>query len=236
MATSSPSTSSDASTQPTTPNKDEDELPEADIKIILLGDSAVGKSKLVERYLMDDYVPRQLSTFALTVFRHEAEVKDANGEKKKVKIDFWDTAGQERFNSMHPSYYHRANACILIFDVSRKVTYKNLENWHKELLSYRKYVPVICVANKIDVNMEVTNKQFAFPTKRKLPFFFCSAADGTNVVDVFESAIAAAYKNKVNPEKQSFVDQCLETLDYLELNAKKRAEEAGKDKSTEQKT
>ena len=83
---------------------------EADLKIILLGDFAVGKSKLVERFLMDDYEPRQLSTYALTVFRYETTV-----DNEKIKIDFWDTAGQERFESMHPSYYYRAHACILVF-------------------------------------------------------------------------------------------------------------------------
>jgi Rab-like protein 2 len=73
---------------------------------------------------MNDYVPRQLSTYALTVFRHKGEV-----DGKSVEVDFWDTAGQERFASMHPSYYHRAHACILVFDVTRKVTYTNLQEW-----------------------------------------------------------------------------------------------------------
>ncbi len=46
-----------------------------------------------------------------------------------MAVDFWDTAGQERFASMHPSYYFKAHACILVFDVTRKVTYQNLANW-----------------------------------------------------------------------------------------------------------
>ena len=93
------------------------DLPECDVKVILLGDSAVGKSKLVERFLMDDYNPRQLSTYALTLFRKNCEIE---GIDKAVKVDFWDTAGQERFNKMHPSYYYKAHVCILVFDVTRK--------------------------------------------------------------------------------------------------------------------
>ncbi|CAN0011094.1 unnamed protein product, partial [Phaeothamnion confervicola] len=98
------------------------------LQIILLGDSAVGKSKLVERYLMDEYNPRQvsiLSTFALTLFRKSAKLDDGT----RAVVDFWDTAGQERFSSMHPSYYHRAHACVMVFDVTRKATYKNLAQW-----------------------------------------------------------------------------------------------------------
>jgi Rab-like protein 2 len=51
----------------------------------------------------------------------------------QVAVDFWDTAGQERFNSMHPSYYHGAHACIMCFDITRKITYTNLSKWWQEL-------------------------------------------------------------------------------------------------------
>jgi Rab-like protein 2 len=116
------------------------------VKVICLGDSAVGKSKLVERYLMDNYQPEQLSTYALTLFHHQTQLPDG----RKAAVDFWDTAGQERFNNMHPSYYYGAHACILVFDVTRKITYKNLSTWYEELREYRPNIPCICVANKID--------------------------------------------------------------------------------------
>tara|TARA_B100000795_G_C22686094_1_gene393725 strand:- start:69 stop:722 length:654 start_codon:yes stop_codon:yes gene_type:complete len=178
----------------------EDDLPAADLKVILLGDSAVGKSKLVERFLMGDYHPRQLSTYALTLFRYKADV-----DGKDVEVDFWDTAGQERFSSMHPSYYFGAHACILAFDVTRKVTYKNLNDWYKELRKYRENIPVILVANKIDVDYKVTQKKFAFGQKKGLPFEFVSAADGTNVVRVFKDAIRAGVEYKLG-DKKDFMD------------------------------
>jgi Rab-like protein 2 len=90
-------------------------------EIILLGDSAVGKSKLMERFLMDDYIPHQSSTYALTLYRYRCE--DPTEKNKKLEIDFWDTAGQERFQSMHSSYYHGAHCCILVFDITRKITF-----------------------------------------------------------------------------------------------------------------
>ena len=72
----------------------ESEIEDADLKIILLGDSAVGKSKLIERYLMSKYEPRQLSTYALTVYRHEIESNklSENIQNDEITtIDFWDT-------------------------------------------------------------------------------------------------------------------------------------------------
>ena len=170
----------------------EDELPDPDLKIILLGDSACGKSKLVERFLMDEYNPRQMSTYALTLFRKEVRMEDS----ETLTIDFWDTAGQETFSKMHPSYYYRAHCCIMVFDVTRKVTYQHLNDWYAEFREYCQDVPCILVANKVDVDYNVTKKEFKFASKNKLPFFFVSAADGTNVVKVFQNAIAEAKRFK----------------------------------------
>lgn len=172
----------------------QDELPDPDVKVILLGDSAVGKSKLVERFLMDEYNPRQLSTFALTLYRKEIKLDGDDG--CVTTVDFWDTAGQESFNKMHPSYYYRAHCCILVFDVTRKITYSHLDNWYKELREYCDRIPCVLVANKIDVDYNVTRKSFKFASKHNLPFFFVSAADGTNVVKVFHSAVQEAKRFK----------------------------------------
>uniref|UniRef100_A0A8C9N2C0 Uncharacterized protein n=1 Tax=Serinus canaria TaxID=9135 RepID=A0A8C9N2C0_SERCA len=125
--------------------------------------------------------------------------------------DFWDTAGQERFRSMHASYYHQAHACIMVFDVQRKITYKNLNSWYKELREFRPEIPCIVVANKIDADMKVTQKSFNFARKFSLPFYFVSAADGTNVVKLFNDAIrlAVAYKQ----HSGDFMDEVLRELE-----------------------
>lgn len=154
----------------------------------------MGKSKLVERFLLDDYSPRTVSTYALTLFRYNFEE-----DGRPWAIDFWDTAGQEQFDRLHASYYFQANACILAFDVTRKVTYKNLDVWFKEVRQHCPDIPVICVANKIDVEPSMAKKKFNFPAQNGLPFFFVSASDGTNVVRVFKEAISLAIKNKEHP-------------------------------------
>lgn len=182
---------------------------EKKVKVICLGDSAVGKSKLVERFLMDGYKPQQLSTFALTLFKYATKV-----DGQDVTVEFWDTAGQERFSKMHPSYYHQAHACILVFDVTRKVTYKNLTHWYKELRQYRADIPTILVANKIDIDYSVTNRTFNFGQKYKMPFYFVSASDGTNVVKVFKEAIKQGLHYSEN--STDFVDQVMKELEGLE--------------------
>ena len=153
------------------------------LKVILLGDAAAGKSKLIERFLLEGYVPHRLSTYAVTIYNHVW--KKADGDE--VPVVFLDTAGQEKFNKLHPSYYYQAHACILVFDVTRKLTYKNLERcatslplrgsspfrsrfrklttplvqtqtsrWYQELQEYCEGIPTFVVANKIDVDYKVT--------------------------------------------------------------------------------
>lgn len=102
-----------------------------------------------------------------------------------------------------------------VFDVQRKVTYKNLNSWYKELREFRPEIPCIVVANKIDVDMKVTQKSFNFARKFSLPFYFVSAADGTNVVKLFNDAIrlAVAYKQ----HSGDFMDEVLRELESFDL-------------------
>jgi Rab-like protein 2 len=190
-------------------SQSEDVIGEPDVKVIILGDSAVGKSKLVERYLLDDYNPRRLSTHALTLYRKNITLGE---EGVPVKVDFWDTAGQEKFNSMHPSYYYKADVCVLVFDVTRKQTYLNLKHWYQELRTYCPIIPCILVANKVDVDYLVTRKNFKFPKDNNIPFFFVSSADGTNVVKVFEEAVCAGLGQRKYGEKD-FLSECLELFE-----------------------
>ncbi|KAI0228975.1 Rab-like protein 2A [Lamellibrachia satsuma] len=160
---------------------------------------------------MDGYQPQQLSTYALTLFKYKTQV----GEQE-VHVDFWDTAGQERFKSMHPSYYHQAHACILVFDVTRKITYKNLPSWYTELRQYRPEIPCLCAANKIDVDYSITKKSFNFAKKHKMPFYFVSASDGTNVVKCFRDTITAALAYKSN--STDFMDEIMKELDNMKMD------------------
>ncbi|KAI4825473.1 hypothetical protein KUCAC02_021153 [Chaenocephalus aceratus] len=166
--------------------------------------------------------PQQLSTYALTLYKHTATVGN-----KTVAIDFWDTAGQERFQSMHPSYYHKAHACIMVFDVQRKITYKNLANWYTELREFRPEIPCCVVANKIDADLKVTQRSFNFGKKQGIPFYFVSAADGTNVVKMFREMITRAVEYKQNPS--DFMDEVLQELENFDLEEKEdpEADEVG---------
>ena len=167
----------------------------ADVKLVLLGDSAVGKTKLVERFLLKEYSPIQNSTYALTLYEHHENLAG-----RDVLVSIWDTAGQERFESIHSSFFYGAHAAILVFDATRKETYQHLEEWHKQLMDQRGQIPVIVVVNKIDVNPSAAKKQFKWPQTHKYPVIATSAATGLNVVRAFQEAIKLGWTHKYNPD------------------------------------
>nr|XP_045374323.1 rab-like protein 2B isoform X2 [Camelus bactrianus] len=190
------------------------------VKIICLGDSAVGKSKLMERFLMDGFQPQQLSTYALTLYKHTATVDGKTilvGEQPNAE-PHRRSRGRRRGQCMHASYYHKAHACIMVFDVQRKITYKNLSTWYTELREFRPEIPCIVVANKIDADIKVTQKSFNFAKKFSLPLYFVSAADGTNVVKLFNDAIRLAVSYKQN--SRDFMDEVLQELENFDLEQK----------------
>nr|AME21652.1 RABL2 [Mastigamoeba balamuthi] len=176
------------------------------IKVILLGDSAVGKSKMMERFLREEYNPDNSSTFGVTIHRHATEVGD-----KDVMIEFWDTAGQPTFKELHPSFYDRAWGCVLVFDITRKETYTHLNEWYTELLQYRKGIPCCLVANKIDVDPTVEGRSFNFATKHKLPLYYVSAASGKNISQPFDDIVKRAYECLLNPP-DDIIDDVLDLI------------------------
>ncbi|KAH0785414.1 Ras family protein [Histomonas meleagridis] len=167
----------------------------ADLKLVLLGDSAVGKTKLVERFLLKEYNPVNNSTYALTLYEHHENLGG-----KDILVSIWDTAGQERFESIHPAFFYGAHAAILVFDATRKETYQHLEEWNQQLVSQRNQIPVIVVANKMDLNPSITRKQFKWPAAHKYPLYYTSAAKGANVVPAFQEAIHLGWTHKNNPD------------------------------------
>ncbi|XP_070188570.1 rab-like protein 2A [Littorina saxatilis] len=114
---------------------------------------------------------------------------------------------------------------LLVFDSTRKVTYKNLPNWYKELREYRPEIPCLCAGNKIDVDPSVTSKTFNFAKKHNMPFYFVSASDGTNVVKMFRDAIKAASKYKSNPT--DIMDEIMQELENFELETGEEKKKEG---------
>ncbi|XP_059812520.1 ras-related protein Rab-18-like [Hypanus sabinus] len=165
---------------------DEEHL--ATLKILLIGESGVGKSSLLLRFTDGTFDSEIASTIGV-----DFKVKTMRFDGNNVKLAIWDTAGQERFRTLTPSYYRGAQGVILVYDVTRRESFVKLENWLNELDTYstKHGIVKMLVGNKIDkVNHEVDrNEGLRFARKHSMLFIETSAKTCDGVVCAFEEVV-----------------------------------------------
>ncbi|XP_062087637.1 ras-related protein RIC1-like [Humulus lupulus] len=158
-------------------------------KLLLIGDSAVGKSCLLLRFADDSYVETYISTIGV-----DFKIRTVEQDEKTIKLQIWDTAGQERFRTITNSYYRGAHGIIVVYDVTDEESFKHVKGWLQEIDKYTKgNVTKLLVGNKCDL----TDKKVvsydtakAFADEVGIPFFETSAKDATNVEQTFLTMVA----------------------------------------------
>lgn len=161
-------------------------------KIVLIGDSAVGKSNLLARFACDEFYPNSKSTIGV---EFQTQKLDING--KEVKAQIWDTAGQERFRAVTSAYYRGAVGALLVYDISRRLTFENIGRWLNELQTHSDMnVVTILVGNKSDLKdaREVTTAEGKSLAEAQGLFFIeTSALDSSNVAVAFKTVVKEIY-------------------------------------------
>ncbi|XP_071449027.1 ras-related protein Rab-5B [Hetaerina americana] len=153
-------------------------------KLVLLGESAVGKSSLVLRFVKGQFHEYQESTIGAAFLTQTVCLDETT-----VKFEIWDTAGQERYHSLAPMYYRGAQAAIVVYDITNQDTFGRAKTWVKEL--QRQASPSIVIAlagNKADLgNKRVVEKEEAesYAEENALLFMETSAKTAVNVNDIF---------------------------------------------------
>jgi len=166
-------------------------------KLLLIGDSGVGKSCLLLRFADDTYTESYISTIGV-----DFKIRTIELDGKTIKLQIWDTAGQERFRTITSSYYRGAHGIIVVYDVTDQESFNNVKQWLQEIDRYAcENVNKLLVGNKCDL----TNKKVVDYTSAKeyadqlgIPFLETSAKNATNVEQAF-MIMAAEIKNRVGP-------------------------------------
>lgn len=167
-------------------------------KILLLGDTSVGKTCFLLRYCDDIYNESHIATIGL-----DYRVKPVELNKRKIKLQIWDTAGQDRFRSITQSYYKGSHGILLIYDVENESSFQNIKQWVIQIREYSpKEVILVLVANKIDTtNRQVDQKEGEdFAKERNLIYIEASAKEGINVNEAFELLYKSIYEGGLGRE------------------------------------
>lgn len=170
------------------------------IKLLLIGDSGVGKSCLLLRFSDDSFTTSFITTIGI-----DFKIKTIELDGKRIKLQIWDTAGQERFRTITTAYYRGAMGILLVYDVTDEQSFANIRNWIRNIEQHAAdNVDKVLIGNKCDmVNDKVveTAKGKALADEYGVKFFETSAKMNTNVTESFTS-IAKAIKARLmdNPD------------------------------------
>ncbi|KAJ2927095.1 hypothetical protein H1R20_g9977, partial [Candolleomyces eurysporus] len=162
-------------------------------KVVLIGDSGVGKSNLLSRFTRNEFNLESKSTIGV-----EFATRSINVDGKTVKAQIWDTAGQERYRAITSAYYRGAVGALLVYDISKHATYVNVTRWLKELRDHAdSNIVIMLVGNKSDLKhlrAVPTDEAKAFATENGLSFIETSALDASNVESAFQTILTDIYR------------------------------------------
>ncbi|KAM7523649.1 hypothetical protein LguiA_013551 [Lonicera macranthoides] len=161
------------------------------LKVIVLGDSGVGKTSLMNQYVYKKFGLQYKATIGADFVTKEIQIDD-----KLVTLQIWDTAGQERFHSLGVAFYRGADCCILVYDVNIPKTFETLQTWHDEFLKQAdptkpETFPFVLLGNKVDVdggNSRRVSEKIASDwcaSRGNIPYFETSAKEDYNIEDAF---------------------------------------------------
>jgi len=178
------------------------------LKVIILGDSGVGKTSLMNQYVNKKFSNQYKATIGADFLTKEVMVDD-----RLVTVQIWDTAGQERFQSLGVAFYRGSDCCVLVYDVNVAQSFEHLESWREEFLSQAaprdpEKFPFVVIGNKIDLEHQrvVSNKRAAaWCQSKNIPYFETSAKEAIHVDQAFQMVAKLALQQEHDEGDDIFV-------------------------------
>jgi small GTP-binding protein len=171
-------------------------------QLLIIGDSTVGKTSMLTRYVEDKFSSQFLATAGIDFF-----TKDETLSGKKIRIKIWDTAGQERYKSLTNAFFRNAQGVILVYDVSKSDTFDNLKYWIQSIktnIGEKSDIKNIIIGNKIDLNREVMKDEAEnFAKQNDIPYFEASAKLSQGISDSIKYLAQEILKDKLVVNKDS---------------------------------
>jgi len=161
-------------------------------KVVIIGDSGVGKSNIFTRFMRNEFALDSKSTIGVEFSAKNIPVKD-----RVVKAQVWDTAGQERFQALAKSYYRGAVGCLLVYDISNYESFKHVDKWLRQVKdSAEPHLVTLLIGNKSDLEEKRAVKQeeaLEYAEKHGMGFIETSAKDDVNIQTAFTKLVTEIY-------------------------------------------
>ncbi|CAL0306565.1 unnamed protein product [Lupinus luteus] len=187
-------------------------------KIVLIGDSAVGKSQILARFSRNEFSLDSKSTIGV-----EFQTRTLVIDHKSVKAQIWDTAGQERYRAVTSAYYRGAAGAMLVYDITKRPTFDHIPRWLEELRNHAdKNIVIILIGNKSDLESQrdvPTEDAKEFAEKEGLFFLETSALQATNVESAFTTVLTEIYN--IASKKNLAADESQGNGNQASLSGKK---------------
>lgn len=178
---------------------------DAEWKLVLVGDGGVGKTTLVKRHLTGEFEKKYIPTLGVEV--HPLKFTTNCGV---ICFNVWDTAGQEKMGGLRDGYYIQGDCAIIMFDVTSRITYKNVPEWYKDIVRVCENIPIVLLGNKVDVkDRQVKARAIQFHRKRNLQYYDLSARTNYN----FEKPFLWLAKRLCNNKDLQFVGEYVRAPD-----------------------
>lgn len=165
-------------------------MPQFNFKIVVIGDTGVGKTSLINQFILKKFEKDYISTIGVNILLKDLEL-EVNNVSNKVQLMFWDVGGQEKFSNVRHMFYKGANAAIVVYDLTRPATFLKVPDFLQDLENtLQKKIPFVILGNKDDLqdmrHVEPENAEKLRETKNGLAFFETSAKTGDNVKKSFQ--------------------------------------------------
>ena len=169
------------------------------LKILVIGESAVGKSALLLRYTENTFTTSFMTTIGVDFKNKIIEI-----DGHKVKLQIWDTAGQEKFKAITKAYYRGAHGILVVFDIANQDSFSHTESWIESIREANTEIDILLIGNKADLPRQVSREDAqALADKFNIKYYETSAKENENVSKAFEDLAEIAYRRNINnPHKQ----------------------------------
>ena len=175
-------------------SSDDDQKIKLSLKILLIGDSQVGKTSLLLKYTEHVFPEEHIATIGVE-YKDKFILKD----NYNIRLQIWDTAGQERFHSITKNIYRNANGVLFVYDITNQESFGNIKNWIKDLQNVGNDIKGVIIGNKLDLEQkrDVSKEDLEeIGKKNQMPFLETSAKQNINVNEGFDLLVNELLKGK----------------------------------------